>query len=276
MTDVLNRSAPTSPPRFETPSLAAAIARGGTRLLLVSMRRQLFSRQSLIAIVLTAVCGLIVLAWSFHRDPTTQRLAQNVLVPSFIAFLMPIIAIGYGAAGIGAEREDRTLIYLLMTPIPRPVAYLMRFLSAELLVIGATAAALWVLCWMAGAPGDQAWQLFWPASVLGAAAYAALFLLVGASFRHGTIISLAYWFFLEVLFGNMPGIIKRISVAFYVRSMIYDAGADLDIGPVGRMAREMFLPVSGDTARTVLIFTTLGLLLVGIVAFTRREYRDVS
>jgi len=38
----------------------------------------------------------------------------------------------------------------------------------------------------------------------------------------------------------------------------------------------MFLPVSGDTARTVLIFTTLGLLLVGIVAFTRREYRDVS
>jgi ABC-2 type transport system permease protein len=272
----MNRPLPTTTPRFETPSLAAAIARGGLHLLLVSMRRQLFSRQTLIAIVLTVVCGLIVLAWSFHREPTTQRLAQNVLVPSFIAFLMPIIAIGYGAAGIGAEREDRTLIYLLMTPIPRPVAYLMRFLSAELLVVGATAAALWVLCRMAGAPGAEAWELFWPASLLGGAAYAALFLLVGSIFRHGTIISLAYWFFLEVLFGNMPGIIKRISVAFYVRSMIYDAGADLDIGPVGRVAREMFLPVSGDTAQTVLISAILGLLTCGILAFTRREYRDVS
>jgi len=265
-----------TPPRFQTPSLAAAIARGGLQLLRVSMRRQFFSRQTLIGLVLTAVCGLIVLAWSFHREPTTQRLAQNVLVPSFIAFLMPIIAIGYGAAGIGAEREDRTLIYLLMTPIPRPVAYLMRFLAAELLVIGATAAALRMLCQMAGTPGDEAWSLFWPASLLGAAAYAALFLLVGTIFRHGTIISLAYWFFLEVLFGNMPGIIKRISVAFYVRSMIYDAGADLKIGPVGRVAREMFLPVSGDTARSVLICATAGLLAAGLIAFTRREYRDVS
>ncbi|MFO1092639.1 MAG: ABC transporter permease subunit [Planctomycetaceae bacterium] len=261
---------------FETPSLAAAIARGGAHLLGVTLRRQLFSRQTLIALVLTGVCALIVVAWSLHREPTTRRLAQNVLVPSFIAFLMPILAIGYGAAGIGGEREDRTLIYLLMTPIPRPVTYLVRFLAAEILVVGTTAASLWLLCFLAGASGDAAWPLFWPASVMGAAAYAALFLLVGAVFRHGTIISLAYWFFLEVLFGNMPGIIKRVSVAFYVRSMVYEAGAELEVGPASKVAREMFLAVSADTARIVLLSATAGLLAAGLLAFTRREYRDVS
>lgn len=272
----MNRQSISTIARFETPSLAAAIARGGAHLLAVTLRRQLFSRQTLIGLALTAVCALIVVAWSMHREPTTRRLAQHVLVPSFIAFLMPILAIGYGAAGIGAEREDRTLIYLLITPIPRPVTYLVRFLAAQLLVVGTTAAALWSLCALAGAAGDEAWDLFWPASLLGASAYAALFLLVGAVFRHGTIISLAYWFFLEVLFGNMPGIIKRVSVAFYVRSMIYEAGAELEIGPMGRVAREMFLAVSAGTARTVLLCATAGLLAIGLVAFTRREYRDVS
>jgi len=269
-------STTTTSPRFQTPSLAAAIARGGAHLLRVTLKRQLFSRQTLIGFVLATICALIVLAWSMHREPTVQRLANNVLVPSFIAFLMPILAIGYGAAGVGAEREDRTLIYLLMTPIPRPVTYLMRFLAAEILVMGATATSLWTLCSLAGDPGDQAWKLFWPASLLGSAAYAALFLLVGALFRHGTIISLAYWFFLEVLFGNMPGIIKRVSVAFYVRSMIYEAGADLEIGPSTRVAREMFLPVEASTAQWALLSATAGLLAIGLIAFTRREYRDVS
>ena len=258
------------------PPTPLAVVRAAIHLLGVTLRRQFFSRQTLIGLALTVVCGLIVIAWSFQRDPTTKRLAQHVLVPTYIAFLMPVLAIGYGAAGIGAEREDRTLIYLLMTPLPRPVAYFVRFVAAQLLVVGTTAVSLWTLCALAGAPGDEAWSLFWPASLMGAAAYAALFLLVGSVFRHGTIISLAYWFFLEVLFGNMPGIIKRVSVAFYVRSMIYEAGADLDIGPAGRVAREMFLPVNADTARTALLTATAALLVVGIAAFTRREYRDVS
>ena len=253
-----------------------AVARAAVHLLGVTLRRQLLSRQTLIGLGLTIVCALIVVAWSFHREPTTKRLAQLVLVPTYIAFLMPILAIGYGAAGIGAEREDRTLIYLLITPLPRPVTYFVRFVAAQLLVVGTTAASLWLLCALAGAPGDEAWSLFWPASLLGGAAYAALFLLVGAVFRHGTIISLAYWFFLEVLFGNMPGIIKRISVAFYVRSTIYEAGEELGLGPAGRVAREMFLPVTADTAQTVLLSATAGLLVLGIAAFTRREYRDVS
>src|SRR4029077_4707664 len=109
------------------------------------------------------------------------------------------------------------------------------------------------LCQMAGASGAHVLPLFLTASLLGAVAYAGLFLVLGALFRHGTGIALAYWFFLEVLFGNMPGIIKRVSVAYYVRCMIYDAGSDLQLGPAGRIAREMFLPVSGTTATIALV-----------------------
>lgn len=245
-------------------------------LLQLTLRRQLVSRQTLVALALTVLCGLIVVAWSFRHEPTARRLAQHVLVPTFVSFLMPTLAICYGAAGIGAEREDRTLIYLLITSIPRPLIYLVRFVAAELLVLGGTGGALLLLCGLAGEVGAQIRPLFLPASLLGAAAYASLFLLVGAVFRHGTVISLAYWFFLEVLFGNMPGIIKRISVAFYVRSMIYETGAELEIGPSNPVAQAMFLPVSAAAAQQVLLGMTAGLLAAGMVLFTRREYRDVS
>jgi hypothetical protein len=75
----------------------------------------------------------------------------------------------------------------------------------------------------------------------------------------------------------MPGIIKRVSVAYYVRCMIYDAGSELQLGPAGRIAREMFLPVSGRTATIALLSSiALLLLLLGLLVFSRREYRDLS
>ena len=88
--------------------------------------------------------------------------------------------------------------------------------------------------------------------------------------------ALVYWFFLEVLFGNLPGIVKRVSVAFYVRCMVYDAGGDLSLGPANRVAREMFLPVSGTTAMLTLSVAIAVLLLAGLVSFEQREYRDAS
>jgi ABC-type transport system involved in multi-copper enzyme maturation permease subunit len=265
--------------------MAAGLA--GTRLVVetlsacrhlyaITFRRQLLSRQTIVGIALTLLCTLIVVAWSLHREPTTKRLAQQVLVPTYVAFLMPILSICYGASGVGGEREDRTLIYLLITSIPRPLVYLVKFLATQTLVLGWTIGTLWLLCSLAGEAGNEAWDIFLTPCLLGGMAYASLFLLVGAVFRHGTIISLAYWFFLEVLFGNMPGIIKRVSVAFYVRSMIYEAGEHLEIGPMGRVAREMFLPVTADTAQFVLTLGTAGLLFLGLVTFTRREYRDLS
>jgi ABC-type transport system involved in multi-copper enzyme maturation permease subunit len=246
------------------------------QLFVVTLRRQLFSRQALVGIALTILCCLIVLAWSRQREPTPKKLAEQVLVPTFVAFLLPVLAICHGASVIGGEREDRTLIYLLITPIPRPFVYLTKALAALGLVTSWAAVVLTLLCLLGGAPGREMLRVFLPASLLGAAAYTSLFLLLGAVFRHGTIIALAYWFFLEVLFGSLPGIIKRISIAFYVRSVIYDAGSEQSLGPMGRISREMFLAISGDAAAIVLGLGTLALIALGALVFTRREYRDLS
>jgi hypothetical protein len=58
--------------------------------------------------------------------------------------------------------------------------------------------------------------------------------------------------------------------------MIYDAGSELQLGPAGRIAREMFLPVTRNTATIALVSSIAALLLLGLLVFSRREYRDLS
>lgn len=252
----------------------AALAGACLHLFGLSLRRLFFSRQTLVSLVLTSLGCLIVLGWSMQQEPTLKKLAEEILVPVHAAFLVPIFAICYGTSAVGGDREDRTLVYLLITPLPRPLVYLMKFLAAMTLVLAWTAGSLSAMCYLARPWGIEAIKLFWPALVLGAMAYASLFHVLGAAFRRGTIISLAYTFFLEGLLGNMPGIVKRVSLSFYLSCMIYDAGSEQKIAPL--VAREMFLPISGRSAALVLASVVVGLLGAGLVVFTRREYRDLN
>lgn len=260
----------------DAPQSAPSILRACGQLFALSLRRQFCSRQTLVCLGLALLLTAIVTAWSFQPDRTTKQLADRVLSTVFVGFLLPIIGISYGASSIGGEREDRTLIYLLLTPIPRPLVYLTKAVASLCLACGFTAVSLLSFCWLAGELGRPLLPVFFPACVLGAAAYAALFQLLGTAFRHGTIISLAYWFFLEVLFGAMPGMVKRITVSFFVRSGIYGAGEDLLLGPRSRVNREMFLAVSESTAYQMLTLFTIGFVLLGAWLFARREYRELG
>jgi ABC-type transport system involved in multi-copper enzyme maturation permease subunit len=241
-----------------------------------SLRRQIFSRQTLVAVLLVGLCGLIVLAWAQQRHPTPKRFAETMLIPIYIGFLMPILAVCYGASSIGGEREDGTLIYLLIASIPRPLVFTVKFLATMFLAAAFALVSLGLLCWIAGPPGREMWPDFWPAGVMGVMSYAALFLVFGALFRHGTVISLAYWFFLELVIGNLPGVINRLSLAFYVRCLIYEAGRAFEIRPLGEESQIQFHPIPGPTAATILCSILVGLFIVGAVAFSRKEYHDLS
>jgi hypothetical protein len=242
-------------------------------LFALSLRRQFLSRQTLICLALCALGCLIAWGWA-RKDPSVKEFVEEILIPVHASFLVPIFGICYGTTAVGGEREDRTLVYLLITPMPRPLVYMLKVAVALVLVLGWTVSSLAFLAYVARPWGMDAIRLFGAAIVLGAAAYASLFSAVGAAFRRGTIISLAYAFFLEGLLGNMPGIVKRLSVSFYLKCMIYEAGASLNIAP--RIAKELFLPISYSSAAATLTAVTLSLFLAGLFIFTRREYRDLS
>jgi hypothetical protein len=189
----------------------------------------------------------------------------------FLSFLLPIWSISFATEALGGDRESRSLIWILARPIPRPAVYLAKYLALLPWSIGLNLGGFGVLCLAAGDAGATAFRFYWPAVLLATLAFSSLFHLMGATFRRPAIVAIVYSFFLEIVLGNMPGTLKRVSIGFYARCMMFEQMERLNVTPV---RPTVYMPVDGTTARWVLVGLTVVLLIVGMVFFARSEYGE--
>jgi hypothetical protein len=156
--------------------------------------------------------------------------------------------------------------------LPRPAVYLAKFFALLPWTLGLNLGGFGLLCLASGQPGWLAFRLYWPAVLASTLAFSSLFYLMGAFFRRPAVAAIVYAFFLEVIFGTMPGYLKRISIGFYARCMMFDAASAFGIQPE---RPEIFLPVDGMTALGVLLGLTIVLLGIGTVVFSRSQYQEI-
>jgi ABC-2 type transport system permease protein len=197
--------------------------------------------------------------------------ARWVMFSLFLSFLLPLWSLSFATEALGGERESRSIVWLLTRPLPRPAVYLAKFIGVLPWTLGLNLGGFALICLAAGEPGRLAFRLFWPGVLASSLAFAALFHLFGAAFRRPTVVALGYAFFLETILGDMPGLMKRISVTFYTRCLLFDAAADYGLTPE---KPAVYQPVDGTTAWVVLLGATAALLVVGMFFFSRAEYRD--
>jgi ABC-2 type transport system permease protein len=216
------------------------------------------------------------------QDPQTPVVVftQSVVFLLFLSFLLPLWSLSFATEAIGGERETRSLVWLVTRPLPRPALYLAKFVALLPWALTLNLGGFALLCLAAGPPGRVALDLYWPAVLWGTLAFAALFLLIGAAFRRPAVVAVVYSFFLEMLLGNMPGYLKRVSVSFYVRCMMVKSLEEYVTARGGEFAPpenpEIYLPVDYWTAWLVLLTLTVGLLAAGVVVFQRAEYVSVE
>jgi ABC-type transport system involved in multi-copper enzyme maturation permease subunit len=198
--------------------------------------------------------------------------SRYVVFLIFLSFLLPLWSLSFATEAVGGEREANTMVWLLSRPLPRPAIYLAKFVALLPWTLGLNIGGFALLCLAAGEPGLVALRLFWPAVAWATLAFSSLFCLMGAYFRRPAVVALLYAFFLEALFGNLPGYFKRISVGFFARCMMFEAAQDYGLQP---QKPSVFLPVEGPTACAVLLAMTVGFLVLGMIVFTRSQYHEV-
>ncbi len=251
------------------------LLRAWTTLTLLTFRRLLWSANTAMVLLPLSGCLLFVLRVFRHKQFTVNEFRgfSEFMILVFASFVVPICALAFGTASVGGDREDRTLVFLLMRPIPRALVLLAKFTATLPLVLGVVVGSYWISCRLAGEVGQIAFPLYLPALVYMTLAYVCLFHLFAVTFRHATIIALIYALFMELLFGNMPGIIKRVAVNYYGRSMMYAAGAKEGLPSPDPT---WFEPLSVSVATQALVGIGLGGLLLAVIIFSRREYRDLT
>jgi len=245
-----------------------------------SLRRQLRPRRLVVALILFLVLAALVGTLGLIVPWEIKSFGMWIIGLSFCGFFLPIITLTLGTAVIGDDREDKTLVYLSIRPLPRWSIYLAKVLGTLPLALGISLGAVFALCAVASACGglplplsEVAW-MFLPTIALGTFAYLAFFGWLGAVFRNAMLIGIAHVFLVEFFMGNVPGVLKRISISFYIRCMLYDAGKEHGLKPPE--IPPSFLPVKGDEAATSLLVVGVGFMLLGMYWFSRREYRDLT
>jgi ABC-2 type transport system permease protein len=251
------------------------LLRAWTTLAWLSFRRLLWSTGTAMVMLPLAGCLLFVLRRHYGREYSAAEFEHfsEFVILVFASFVVPICALAFGTASIGGDREDRTLVFLLVRPIPRALVLLAKFTATLPLVLGLVVGSYWLYCRLAGEAGQLAFSLYLPAMIFMTLAYVCLFHLFAVAFRHATIIALIYALFMEAILGNMPGIVKRVAVNYYGRSIMYAAGKPEGLKPP---PADWFEPLPVETATWALAgIAVVGIVLAAVI-FSRREYRDLT
>lgn len=191
----------------------------------------------------------------------------------FLGFLLPLWNLSFATGALGADRESRSLIWLMTRPVPRWGIYLAKFLGVLPWCLALNLGGFAMICLCGGPTGRRALELYWPAVLAASLAFTAVFHLIAALFSRPAVVGLLYAFFFETILSELPvpGTVKRFSINYYTRCLMYSAANEENV-PVESAA--LFVPVSNTTAWAVLIAATAAVTLVGMWMFSRTEYRE--
>lgn len=250
--------------------------RAWSTLVWISFERLLWSANTWMVLAPLAGCFLYLLRRDYASGGYGERTFDhysNFLIQVYASIVVPLCTLAFAAASIGGDREDRTLLFILVRPIARPLVLLAKVVATVPLALGIVVGSFYGFCRLAGEVGGLAYAAYLPAMVLVTLAYIALFHLFAVAFRHSTIIALLYSLLVEMLLGHAPGIIKRVAVNFYGRTLMFAAGrAD----GLEQPDPHWFEPLSPPVAAWALVGFALLALGIAIFIFQRREYRDLS
>jgi ABC-type transport system involved in multi-copper enzyme maturation permease subunit len=246
------------------------------------LRRVLLSRRSLIS---AGLCALPVAAALLVA--TVSRLEGGLELEAVLHMgwflevqtIVPLVALVLGSAVVAEEIEDRTITYLFTRPIPRAAILAGRWLATLVvltLLIG-TSAGL-VVRIVGGIPGEGG-EAELPASfhlrlflaaLLGGAVYSALFAALGALVKRPVLVGIGYCFVFEGFLANLPGQNQKLTVLYYLKSIVL--GGDPELLPLfaGTLAPlELATPFAAVRTLVLVILIALG---IGAARLARREY----
>lgn len=231
--------------------------------------RTLLGRRRVLAaaglcLVPVAVAGLVRLGGSPGEAETTIVNVSTFLV---VAVVLPIVALVFGTSVLGSAIEDRTIVYLLATPVQRwRLAALGVVVAAALTIVFVGTGALVAVILLGFDRG-----LFGLIAALGggwlvgALCYGSLFVALGTLTGRALVVGLLY---VSIWEGSLSGLFPGagvVSVRRYVEAVT--AGlADLLGAPPGVVPRPDLAPTDG-------FLLALGVALLAAIIAARRVAR---
>ena len=174
------------------------------------------------ALALGAV-GLVVRARAEAAVGVEDELVATLVAALVLTLYAPLISLVQAAAVVGDLRDDGTLVYLWLRPVPRwrlalAAAFAVGVRSAPLAVLAAVVLAL-----AAGGSADVVVASGY-AALLACVGYAGLFSFLGLAVRRALVWGLVYVLVWEGVVGTFGALPARLAVSSYSTSVLAHLG----------------------------------------------------
>ena len=222
------------------------LMRSAARIFDLSLGEMLWSRRSIFLALLVGgpvLLAAIVRALSIVVPTSSLRINGAVVGgPAifgmmiwllYVRFIVPVLGVFYGTALIADEVDDKTITYLFTRPIPRGSVLVGKYLAylgcTVLLILPSVILVYFLIVPLGGGSIGQAFpSLLTDLGMLaaGLASYGAVFAFVGARLKRPLVIGLVFAFGWEPGVLLFPGYLKRLTVAYYLQSLVPHAMPD--------------------------------------------------
>jgi len=237
-------------------------------MLRFSSRKLLLNRRWVIVALVAALVAVVMGYVASQTQAGIMDEGSSLMSTLVLTFLLPVMALIYGASMIRNEMDDRSITHVITSPVDRRVSYLGYYLSligvlsVMLLIIGFVG---WSAFFLTEGAGADAFSLLLSYSLLliiGSMVYCSLFLALGVILKQPIYFGLLYAFVWEGLIGSVPGAIGHYTVMYNLKVI----GAEL-------IHYGSIVDFSGDAAVAVLslgVFTAI-MLALGALVFWQKE-----
>ena len=241
----------------------------------LTIRYLLGTRRAITTALLGAVPLILTGSLAIARVATFDILLFQVLmVPLFLQVVLIFVTLVSATTLIRDEIDDNTLPYLLTRPISKPAIAIYKYLgylvAVLVLLLPSLVLAYAVTVGYSGDTFTSDWDVlsgFLLATVLGSAAYGALFLFLSVLVRKPLAVGLLIGFVWESIVGSIPGDVPKLSVIHYLRSILKDT---IVVGPLAGYRTDL----STSAAVLVLVVFSAAMVILSIVVFQQMEFKE--
>lgn len=236
-------------------------------IFMLTLRQLAGQKRTLLMLLFAALPIAIAIIYRLAADETdrVQFVANGLLSGLVVAIVLPLTALIFGTAALGAEIEDGTAVYLMAKPIPRWRIVLPKVLAAWLAtsVLLFAAAVISGGIVIAGEPGGEVVVAFGVAVVLGSLVYCTAFVMLSILTSRALIVGLIYVFLWEAVINSLFKGTRFLSVR---QATLGIADGLTSISP-----RDFEARLNGSTAAILMVVGTAVTLWIAIRALERFE-----
>ncbi len=239
--------------------------------------RHLLGRRRVFLLFLLSMVPAIfgILARTFAPPRASTGFVQ-VTPELFVAFLVPIISLLMSSNVIRDAIDDRTVVFILSTPVGRKAYAIGSMLGAfavSAFALFVAAAGTWA-GWRAGLAADVAsdLSLLWGllrVSLFGLILYVPFHSLLGAFLKFPTVIGIVAYGVLDLLFASLPGVLRKLGPSAYLEALLDPSFTTRN--SLQQTAVDSFVAITQSEARLAIPLVGAVFVLLFLTQMSRRD-----